>query len=1032
MLGSGCSRKISSRISTTLLFFLVWQLFLLCPWAAPLFAEQREPVKIGVLAKRGAEQAMKKWSASATYLNEALPDTSFVIIPLSFAELRLAVADRRIDFVITNSSYYVQLEHEYDLSRIATLKNSVNGSVEKRFGGVIFTRADNSHITSFTDLVNSHFAAVNRDSFGGWQMAWREFAGRGISPERDFASLTFSGDHDKVVYAVLSGKADAGTVRTDTLERMAAEGKIGLSDIKLIPVPGLSISFPYLCSTRLYPEWPIAKLKETPDSLAERLSVALLSMPAAARAAQAANIAGWTIPLNYQPVHELMRELHIGPYQFHLGTTTIVEFLRDHTLGVILFITLIILLITGLSVAFHLNQKLRRAQRELATQLANIKRAERNYREIFDRTNEAIFVHDITDGAIVDINQAATAIYGYTPEEAKEIGMSDISSGEYPYNKEEALRVIAQARQENGKTFEWHARRKDNSLFWAEVNLKPADIGGCQRLLAVVHDITARKQAENELQRYRHHLEEMIRERTADLIKSEAGLAEAQRLAHLGSWEWQLEDDILWWSNETFHIFGLDPEDAPADHSTFMAAVHPDDRPKLQQAIDLALEKKEKYSSEHRIIRPDGSQRIVQEYGKVFYGPTGIAQRMVGTTQDITERKEIEIEQRTLRTQLTQAQKLEAIGTMASGIAHDFNNILGAISGYTELAIMKSQENSEIVELLNQVLGAGKRAGDLVQQILTFSRKEKLHRQPVILADIVVESLKLLRATIPTNIDLQAQVRAPESKIMADPTQIHQVVLNLCTNAHHAMELQQAGILNVEVADTELGGKEAAARNLAAGSYVKLTVSDTGSGISPEHLERIFDPFFTTKDQGKGTGMGLSVVHGIVKSCEGGIFAHSKMGEGSTFTLYFPKLSDAVPTTSSESTAPSMPQGNARILFVDDEPTLVELGQLILTHLGYQVTAVSSSLEALEILQEQPEDFDLLITDQSMPKMTGCQLAKEAIAIRADLPIILCSGYGSLMTPEEAKILGIRQFIRKPYDTAVIATAVQETLKPSA
>mgnify|MGYP005840532481 CR=1 FL=1 len=1031
MLGSGCCRKIFSRTNTALLFFLVWQLLLLSPWSAPLFAEQGEPIKIGVLAKRGEEQAIKKWSATATYLTEALPDTSFVIIPLAFAELRRAVADRRIDFVITNSSYYVQLEHEYGLSRIATLKNSVNGASEKRFGGVIFSRADNSRIKSFTDLVNSDFAAVNRDSFGGWQMAWREFASRGISPERDFASLTFSGDHDKVVYAVLNGKADAGTVRTDTLERMAAEGKISLTDIKLIALPGLSVSFPYLCSTRLYPEWPIAKLKETPDSLAERLSVALLSMPGETEAARAANIAGWTIPLDYQPVHKLMQELDIGPYQSPLGTTTLLDFYRDNTLSVILIVTLIILLITGLSVAFHLNHKLRRAQRELAKQLANMKSAERNYREIFDRTSEAIFVHDINNGTIVDINQAATTIYGYTPEEAREITMSDISSGEYPYNKEEAMRVITQACQENGKIFEWHARKKDNSLFWAEVNLQPAYIGGKQRLLAVIHDITARKQAENELQRYRHHLEEMIRERTADLIKSEAGLAEAQRLAHLGSWEWQLENDILWWSNETFHIFGLDPEDAPADHSTFMAAVHPDDRPKLQQAIDLALEKKQKYNSEHRIIRPDGSQRIVQEYGKVFYDPTGIAQRMVGTTQDITERKEIENEQRTLRIQLTQAQKLEAIGTMASGIAHDFNNILGAISGYTELAIMKSQENSKIVELLNQVLEAGKRARDLVQQILTFSRKDKLHRQPLILADIVDDSLKLLRATIPSNIDLQAKITATDSKIMADPTQIHQVVLNLCTNAHHAMELQQEGILHVEVADAKLNSNEAAAKNLAAGSYVRLTVSDTGSGISPEHLERIFEPFFTTKDQGKGTGMGLSVVHGIVKSCEGGIFAHSKKGEGSTFTIYFPRLSDSVPIKSKESNGPLIPQGHARILFVDDEPTLVELGQLILAHLGYQVTAVNSSLEALEILQQRPEDFDLLITDQSMPKMTGCQLAKEAIAIRADLPIILCSGYGSLMTPEEAKTLGIRKFIRKPYNTAVIAAAVQETLKPA-
>ena len=354
--------------------------------------------------------------------------------------------------------------------------------------------------------------------------------------------------------------------------------------------------------------------------------------------------------------------------------------------------------------------------------------------------------------------------------------------------------------------------------------------------------------------------------------------------------------------------------------------------------------------------------------------------------------------------------------------------VLGAINGYTELALMKLGEDTEVSSHLKQVMLAGNRAKDLVNQILTFSRKEKLHRQPMAIAAIVEESLKLLRATIPTNIEVRSEIKTKDSKIMADPTQIHQIILNLCTNAHHAMEAQQEGLLNVELADEEIDSRHAQATNLIPGTYVKLSISDSGAGISPKNLERIFDPFFTTKEQGKGTGMGLSVVHGIVKNCDGTIVARSKEGEGSTFTIYFPKLADAEAWPIAKAGTKALQQGHEKILFVDDEPTLVELGQLLLERFGYEVTAVTSSIAALQMISEHPDQFDLLITDQSMPKMTGCQLAKEAMAIRPDLPVILCSGYGSLMSQEDVQTIGIKQFIRKPYDTAIISAVLRDTL----
>ncbi len=1011
----------------TCVFLLVFQLFPTFFLAPPLHGQDKHPVKIGVLAKRGPGQAMEKWSPTASYLNQALPEFTFEIIPLNFHDVRQAVADRTIDFIITNSAYYVHLEYDHGISRIATLKNLVNNVPERRFGGVIFTRADRDDIASFIDLLDKDFYAVDQDSFGGWQMAWREFRDHGIAPSRDFASLFFAGTHDKVVHAVLSGEADAGTVRTDTLERMAAEGKIDLADLKVIHPSSLTIPFSYLCSTRLYPEWPFAKLRHTPDSLAEKVSIALLSMPADSEAARAASLAGWTVPLDYQPVHELMQELHIGPYHHHLGPITLKDFFREHKDGFFVFFLLLALLLLCLSILFRLNQKLHQTKNALSEQLIKVQGAEKNYREIFDGTNEAIFVHDISDGAILDVNQAMCDMYGYSVEEAKKLKTGELSSGEYPYNHEEAARIFALTLTEGSKFFEWHAQKKDGTLFWVEVNLKPAIIGGHQRLLAAAHDITDRKKAEEELRRYRHRLEEMIMERTIDLQKSEASLAEAQRLAHLGSWEWHIDEGSLWWSDETYRIFGLNAEDSPVDHDSFLAAIHPDDRQVIEQAIDDALHGKP-YTLEHRIVRPDGSIRIVQERGKTIFSGDHVPLRMVGSVQDITDRKKIEAEQQELKTQLNQAQKLEAIGTMAGGIAHDFNNILGAINGYTELALVKLGDNNEVSSHLKQVIKAGNRAKDLVNQILTFSRKEKLDRQPIAIDAIIQESLKLLRATIPTNIDVRTQIKTKGSKIMADPTQIHQIILNLCTNAHHAMEQAQEGFLNVELVDEEIVNQQAQVTNLIPGTYVKLTISDSGAGISPKNLERIFDPYFTTKEQGKGTGMGLSVVHGIVKSCDGVIIARSKEGEGSTFTIYFPKLAEGQSLPTAKGHQKGLQRGHEKILFVDDEPSLVELGQLILEHLGYQVTAVTNSLEALHLLAEHPYQFDVLITDQSMPKMTGCQLAKEAMAIRPDLPVILCSGYGSLMSQEDVINIGIKKFIRKPYDTAIISAVLRETL----
>jgi nitrogen-specific signal transduction histidine kinase len=369
---------------------------------------------------------------------------------------------------------------------------------------------------------------------------------------------------------------------------------------------------------------------------------------------------------------------------------------------------------------------------------------------------------------------------------------------------------------------------------------------------------------------------------------------------------------------------------------------------------------------------------------------------------------------------------MEAIGTLAGGIAHDFNNILGAIIGYTEMALYEAPASSKNRNNMEEVLKAGHRAKDLVQQILAFSRQSEQERQPVLIHLIIKEALKLLRASLPSTIEIRQNIRTDLGAVLADPTQIHQVMMNLCTNAHHAMS-EKGGMLGVTLSDVELDVKEVVAYpDLKPGSYLKLTVSDTGQGMDPNVIERIFDPYFTTKEKGVGTGLGLAVVHGIVKSHGGMITVQSEKGKGSAFQVFFPVVKTQVKPEAK--TMESLHTGNERILFVDDEQALVDLGKKMLESLGYRAECRMSSIEALESFRSQPDKFDLVITDMTMPNMTGERLAKEMMGIRPDIPIILCTGYSERITREEAMELGIKEFVLKPFKINDFANTIRKVL----
>lgn len=425
---------------------------------------------------------------------------------------------------------------------------------------------------------------------------------------------------------------------------------------------------------------------------------------------------------------------------------------------------------------------------------------------------------------------------------------------------------------------------------------------------------------------------------------------------------------------------------------------------------------------EHAVFGLGGTFYEVEITASPVRDKSGTTINYVSMHRDITHEVRLERE-------LRQAQKMEAIGTLAGGIAHDFNNILAAIVGYAEMACFRVPQGSPVQRYLKQVLASSSRATHLVNHILAFSRQSEQERKPIPVGAIVEEALKLLRSSLPSTIAIRTEIAVPpeESIVLADPTQIHQVVMNLCTNAAHSMRAK-GGRLGVKLSNTAVDASLASRYPpLKAGPHICLTVSDTGHGMDAATMERIFDPYFTTKGPGEGTGLGLAVVKGIVKNHGGAIVVYSEPEQGTTFHVFLTRTQGQV--ASEIQAAEALPGGNERVLFVDDEHVLVDLGAEMLESLGYRIIGKTSSIEALETFRDQPEAFDLVITDMTMPDMRGTELAQELMAARPDIPIILCTGFSELIDCDGAQEMGIRALVMKPYVISNLAKTIRKVLE---
>ncbi len=634
-----------------------------------------------------------------------------------------------------------------------------------------------------------------------------------------------------------------------------------------------------------------------------------------------------------------------------------------------------------------------------------LREGEERTRVTFNAINDPVFLHPLLEegfAPFVDVNDTACKRYGYTREEILALRAPDITK-KSDANTHSARDHRQRLRGSKRLIFEATHVTKSGEEFPVEINSAVIELSGRPMILAVVRDITERKVAEEKLKQSEEQYRTMV-ERSNDMI-----------------WTLDTSGNITFFNKQAEEVTGFKLKEWVG--KSFVPLILEEDLPMFMEIFEKGL-KGEAAQYELRLRTKEG-EILTLAVNTAPLLMEGKVNGVVSFGRDISERKLAQAEKDKLEKQLQQAQKMESIGTLAGGIAHDFNNILSGIFGYTELMKIKLQNDPEMLVCLESIFKAGYRAKELVEQILTFSRQSVNERNPMHIQLVIKEALNLIKSLLPSTIFIRQRIQKDCGLVLADHTQIHQIIMNLCTNAYHAME-ETGGELKIVLVEVELAAKDLKNKTMIPGKYVQLTVADTGPGMHPRVINRIFDPYFTTKEEGKGTGLGLAVIHGIVKSHEGYIRVDSEPGKGTEFHVYLPMI-EAFQETAQIETQP-LQTGNEHVLLVDDQNDVIDIEQEILEALGYQVTANTSGADALDNFRANPDSFDLVITDMTMPHITGDKLARELIKIRPDIPVILCTGFSETMSKEKAAALGIKGFLLKPVMMKELSSAIRTVL----
>lgn len=638
--------------------------------------------------------------------------------------------------------------------------------------------------------------------------------------------------------------------------------------------------------------------------------------------------------------------------------------------------------------------RIRHQAMEIAEKEQRLAAAEAEKALILNNMAEMVLLYDLNQ-CLLYANRASETFLGKNPEHLMGLHCTDIF-----HRGDETCKQCPIARAISTGEVQEEERPLEDGRTWV-VRAMPIrnERNEVVNILQMVRDITERRKAQKALKENLEFLQELI-----DSIPNPIF--------------YQNLEGIYLGCNKSYQQF-LNRSKEEIVGKTVDQLAPPDLAEKCKAADISLLNRGGSVQFEYTCQKPHELPRNLLVNKALLSRSDGSPGGIVGTVVDMTEIKR-------LGEQLRHAQKMEAIGTLAGGIAHDFNNILAVVMGYAEILLMNHEDGTKDSRCLREIVQATHRAKDLVRQILSFSRRTDMERRPLQIGSVVKEIMKLLRATLPTTIEINQEIES-SSLVMGNPTEIHQVVMNLCTNAYQAMT-NQRGILKVSLKDIDLGDtRQLDFHDLPVGRYVQLTISDTGTGIDPAIRERIFDPYFTTKPPGEGTGLGLAIVHGIVMSYGGAVQVESEPGKGTSFHIYLSVI-DQGPSDTASTQRETIVRGTERVLLVDDEEQLVSMGKIMLELIGYKVIIATSSEEAFRLVDSDPEAFDVVITDMTMPHMTGIELAKNIQAVREDLPIVLCSGYRDVIDVESSKTFGVRACLGKPLSIESLAATLRKVL----